>query len=77
MLHFKTSVQEVGEFSSKREHQQTVWMWNYIREHIMDLFTKHASVKKEIKSVEGKVAAGEATPGQGADILLQKFVRDL
>jgi len=77
LLHFKTSVQEVGEFVNKREHQQTIWMWNYIRDHIMDLFRKHASVKEQIRNVESKVVAGEVTPGQGADILIRKFVKDL
>lgn len=77
MLHFKTSVQEVGEFIRKREHQHKVWMWNYIRDHIMELFTKHPSVREVIPGVEKKVATGEATPGQGADTLLRKFVRDL
>ena len=43
----------------------------------MDLFRKHASVKEQIRNVESKVVAGEVTPGQGADILIRKFVKDL
>lgn len=77
MIHFKTSVQQVGEFLRKREHQHKVWMWNFVRDHIMELFTRHSSVREAIPTTERRVAEGELTPGQGADILLQKFVKDL
>jgi len=77
MTKFKSSVQMAGEFTQKREKQHTIWMWNYIRDHIMDLFLKHGGVREIISEVEGRVASGDITPGKGADILLHKFVKEL
>ena len=42
----------------------------------MELFMEHKSVKSEIREVEDKVGRGLMTPGQGADILLHKFIKD-
>ena len=42
----------------------------------MELFTKHPAVRADIEDVEYKVAKGAMTPGQGADILLHKFIKD-
>ena len=42
----------------------------------MELFTKHPSVQADIVEVEHRVAKGAMTPGQGADILLHKFIKD-
>ncbi|XP_052796687.1 methylmalonic aciduria type A protein, mitochondrial-like [Mya arenaria] len=77
MTKYKTSVQMAGEFTRKREKQHKIWMWNYVRDHIMDLFLKHPSVREVVSEVEEKVASGETTPGKGADILLHRFVKDL
>ena len=73
---YRELVSECGELVKKRQHQHQVWMWNYIRDHIMELFVKHGSVKSEIVDVEDKVARGVMTPGQGADILLHRFIKD-
>ncbi|XP_060599591.1 methylmalonic aciduria type A homolog, mitochondrial-like [Ruditapes philippinarum] len=77
MQGYQLSVLQAGEFWSKRQRQYKVWMWNYVKDHIMDLFLKHSAVNKMIGDVEEKVARGESTPGQGADILLKQFIKDL
>ncbi|KAH3843336.1 methylmalonic aciduria type A protein, mitochondrial-like [Dreissena polymorpha] len=77
MLDFKTSAAMAGEFTTKRKRQHKVWMWNYIRDHIMELFMKHQLVREMIEEVESKVQKGEVTPGKGADELLGRFVKDV
>lgn len=73
---FRQAVSECGELLKKRQHQHQIWMWNYIRDHIMELFMKHPPVRSDIDDVEAKVAKGLMTPGQGADILLHKFMKE-
>ena len=73
---YKDGVQECGEFEQRRQKQHTIWMWNYVRDHIMDLFTHHRAVRDVMAEVENKVATGECTPGQGADKLLKRFMRE-
>ena len=48
-----------------------------MKNNIMDLFLKHSAVKNMIGDVEEKVARGESTPGQGADLLMKQFIKDL
>lgn len=74
---FKASAMQAGEFWHKRQKQYKVWMWNYLKSHIMDLFMKHPAVQGLVQEVEDKVARGEATPGQGADLLLKQFVKEI
>lgn len=77
MLKFNTTVLEAGEFWQKRQKQHKIWMWNYVKDHIMDLFTKHSGVREIITNIEGTVERGEVTPGQGADLLLREFVKEM
>lgn len=76
MESYKTSVLQAGEFWHKRKKQHKIWMWNYIKDHIMDLFKKHPAVGNIIEEVEEKVERGQVTPGQGADLLLEVFIKD-
>lgn len=77
MHSFQTSVLHAGEFWHKRKKQYNIWMWNYVKDHIMDLFKSHPGVESIMEEVELKVERGEVTPGQGADLLLKEFVKDL
>ncbi|KAL4230522.1 hypothetical protein ACF0H5_010904 [Mactra antiquata] len=74
---YNISVLQAGEFWRKRQKQHKIWMWNYVKDHIMDLFVKHSEVREKINDTEDKVARGEVTPGQGADMLLKEFVKGL
>lgn len=74
---FKATTLQAGEFWHKRQRQHKVWMWNYLRNHIMDLFMKHPAVQGLVQEVEDKVARGETTPGRGADLLLREFVKEI
>ncbi|XP_069130110.1 methylmalonic aciduria type A homolog, mitochondrial-like [Argopecten irradians] len=73
---FKTTMTESEEFANKRQAQKRTWMWNYIRDNIMDLFHSHKLVKNKITEVEGQVVKGTISPGTAADILLQEFIKE-
>jgi len=67
----------VGELSIKREEQQQQRMWKILEDELMKRFLEKEYVKKSLPSLEQQVRSGQITPGQGADILLQKFFVNL
>lgn len=50
-----------------------VWMWNHIKEAVMQLFKEHPAVKAKIPKLEHLVSKSAITSGYAADILLQEF----
>lgn len=62
-----------GELEHKRQKQQTIWMWNQIRENVMKLFKEHPSLVEKIPKYEHWVSKGAITPGFAADSLLEDF----
>ena len=64
---------ESGQLQSVRRKQHKIWMWNQIRDHVIDLFRNHPTVKSHIPQLEKEVASGAITPGHAADILLREF----
>ncbi|XP_071951350.1 methylmalonic aciduria type A homolog, mitochondrial-like isoform X2 [Antedon mediterranea] len=73
MCEFKSVMTESGDLIRKRQRQQTVWMWNHIRENIMDIFKSNTNVANSVNEIEREVGLGVLTPGHGADLLLQLF----
>ncbi|XP_033743041.1 methylmalonic aciduria type A homolog, mitochondrial-like [Pecten maximus] len=73
---FKNAMTDSKEFANKRQMQKRIWMWNYIRDNIMDLFHSHIRVKSKIAEIEGQVIDGVISPGTAADLLLQEFIKE-
>ncbi|XP_033111919.1 methylmalonic aciduria type A homolog, mitochondrial-like [Anneissia japonica] len=73
MLKYQTAMTDSGDLVRKRQRQQTVWMWNHIRENIMEAFKTNPAVENSVGVIERKVALGILTPGHGADSLLKLF----
>lgn len=73
MKEFRKVSLESGELEVKRMNQQKIWMWNHIRNEIIDIFKNHTRVKEEINSLEKYVSLGDITPGYAADTLLSLF----
>ncbi len=73
MQEFRNQMIESGDLEHVREKQHTVWMWNQIRDNMMQIFTNHASMSTRSKKLEKLVAKGAVTPGYAADILLKEF----
>lgn len=74
---FREKSTESGSLERKRQRQQTVWMWNHIRDNIMSLFKKHPPIARKIPKYEHLVAKGAVTPGYAADLLLQDFATSI
>ena len=71
---YRDVMSKAGEIERKRRQQQTVWMWNHIRESILMLFKRHPVICDDIAKYEDLVAKGAIAPGYAADILLHTFV---
>lgn len=67
---------DAKELERVRRGQYKVWMWNHIRDNIMDRFKSHPKVKKNVKIVEGQVMNEIITPGMAADRLMEIFIGD-
>ncbi|CAH1777511.1 unnamed protein product [Owenia fusiformis] len=77
MMSYHDAMLTSGEMEHKREKQHKIWMWNHIKENIMDLFKQHPFVKSQIADLEYKVSLGAITPGLAADILMNAFIKDM
>lgn len=65
-----------GDLERKRADQKKIWMWNYIKDNIMDLFRSHPVVREKISVMEDRVSHGVLTPGEAADMLMRDFMKD-
>nr|XP_022326557.1 methylmalonic aciduria type A protein, mitochondrial-like [Crassostrea virginica] len=73
---FREIMSRTGDLDRKRASQKKIWMWNYIKDHIMDLFRSHPGVRGQIGVMEDRVSHGVLTPGEAADLLLRDFMKD-
>ncbi|XP_061193100.1 methylmalonic aciduria type A homolog, mitochondrial-like [Saccostrea echinata] len=76
MCEFRQIVSGTGDLDRKRADQKKIWMWNYIRDNIMDLFRSHPVVKEKIALMEERVSHGVLTPGDAADLLMKDFIKE-
>lgn len=67
---------DAHELENLRRKQYKVWMWNHIKDNIMDRFRKHAAVQRNVSVIENQVMNEVITPGMAADRLMQIFTRD-
>ncbi|CAB4014533.1 Hypothetical predicted protein, partial [Paramuricea clavata] len=70
---FKTMT-ESGELTMRREEQHALWMWNYIKYEVLELFRKNPAVTGNVAYYEEQVIKGNITPGLAADELLGLFL---
>uniref|UniRef100_A0A0B7AUY7 AAA+ ATPase domain-containing protein n=1 Tax=Arion vulgaris TaxID=1028688 RepID=A0A0B7AUY7_9EUPU len=74
MQEFKQSALASGELMSNRENQLILWLWNHIRDHVMDRFEHDRKVKTLLPQVEELVLKNHVTPGLAADYMLKLFI---
>lgn len=74
MAEFQTKMSSSGELFHKRKIQHKIWMWNYIKENILEMFQEHPSVKSKLSYLEEQVDQRTINPGMAADILLREFM---
>ncbi|XP_060003691.1 methylmalonic aciduria type A protein, mitochondrial isoform X1 [Lagenorhynchus albirostris] len=73
MKEFQDVMLASGELTAKRQKQQKVWMWNLIRENVVEHFRTHPTVREQIPLLEKRVLSGALSPGLAADLLLKAF----
>lgn len=76
MCEFREIMSKTGDLEQKRADQKKIWMWNYIKDNIMDLFRSHPVVRQKIAVMEDRVSHGVLTPGEAADMLMRDFMKD-
>ena len=64
---------ESGERAEKRRHQQLRWMWQLVRDRLMDSLQTSEEVERILDRLEREVAAGRTTPSLAADRVLAAF----
>jgi LAO/AO transport system kinase len=77
MEDFRETMMEAGEMEQRRKKQHKIWMWNQIKDNILDMFRSSAQVKRAIPELEKRVVNGVITPGLAADILLKEFKKSV
>ena len=73
MKKYRNEMNASGDLERIREQQHKVWMWNHIRDNILQLFRDNPSVKSQIERLEQQVSKGAITSGYAADKLLHEF----
>ncbi|CAG5119901.1 unnamed protein product [Candidula unifasciata] len=73
MQEFREKTLASGELISHREKQLKLWLWNHIRDQVMDRFERDPKVKALLPQVEHLVSKNRVTPGLAADYMLQLY----
>lgn len=74
MAEYRMKMSNSGELLHRRDAQHKIWMWNYIKENILDMFCEHPSVKLKLANLEDQVNQRLISPGLAADTLLKEFI---
>ncbi|EKV29588.1 putative periplasmic protein kinase ArgK [Caenispirillum salinarum AK4] len=69
----RTKLTESGELPARRRDQQLKWMWQMVRDQLMDALVEHPEVKHQLPEIEHAVAEGGLTPALATQQILQAF----
>ena len=70
----KAVMEASGARASRRSEQARAWLWNEIRETLVDAFQAHPAVRADLATLEARVTGGAITPTAAARTLLEKFL---
>lgn len=73
MCEFKQTMLENNEFYEKRQNQVKLWFWTHLKENLLEILLSKNYVREKIEKLESEVIAGNITPGQANDILINEF----
>jgi LAO/AO transport system kinase len=62
-----------GALARRRAAQARAWMWSEVSETLLGRLMAHPGVAARIAEWEGKIAAGEASPGEATQAILKAF----
>ena len=75
VLQYRSKVESTGALVAKRAAQAESWLWNELREGLLDRFKEHPGVAAKLAAAESKVRAGKASPAVAARGLLDQFAK--
>ena len=67
ILAHRTAMNASGDFTQRRREQQVKWMWTMLEQRLMARLRADPSVRAKVKTIEGQVADGKATPALAAE----------
>lgn len=70
---FRECTLATGELMSRREKQLKLWLWNHIKDSVMNKFEGDPRVKTLLPQVEELVVKSRMTPGLAADYMLKLY----
>jgi LAO/AO transport system kinase len=73
MFAFQTAMIDSGELMSKRSQQLRKWMWNNVKDRMLDQFLTDDDIQTAIRTYEQLVTRGLVTPFLAADAILALF----
>ncbi|XP_076033460.1 mitochondrial ribosomal protein L16 isoform X3 [Oratosquilla oratoria] len=74
---YRKTMENSGDFLSRRQTQQKSWMWTHLNENLMSVFMQTYGMKQILKERERQVMLGMISPGDAADSLLQEFLKTI
>ena len=63
-----------GALAARRGEQATAWLWNEIRESLIEAFRAHPEVRATLAGLEDRVRRGELPPTAAAMLLLERVL---
>lgn len=76
MTAYENALVQSGEFLIKRSEQLRKWMWNNIKDRILEHFLSDHEIQKSIEGYEQCVVRGLVTPFVAADAILALFTKE-
>jgi LAO/AO transport system kinase len=73
MFAFEKAMIDSGEFMTKRSQQLRKWMWNNVKDRMLDQFLADNEVQTAIRTYEERVIRGLITPFVAADAIIALF----
>jgi LAO/AO transport system kinase len=75
VLKHRQTIEGSGAFGARREDQAEAWLWNEVREGLIERFRGHADVAALLDKTEAEVKAGRLAPTAAARRLLDSFAK--
>ena len=73
VLRHRRALEADGAFAERRRGQGVSWMWDQVRDRLMDAFLRDPDVSSLIAPIEDEVRSGETTATLAARRLLESF----
>ena len=71
ILEHRRIMQESGDFVARRRYQQVKWMWSMLESRMLARLHNDASIRDQVKEIEGSVASGNLTPALAVEEILK------